>query len=626
MDCSKLFSGEIPELTNNILRNLRHDNSSLYSCALVNRFWSRLTIPILWENPFSAKNTKKTNLHNLDIYLSCLNDDDKESLRKLGVGRIDKLSLVPLFNYPSFIKVLDTYKLENSIKTWINLNLMEEERSSPESKTDLLTTPLRIIPYNENNDDIMSTTSTILTAQYSQLARYHCLSILPNCLTSLRRRAIFIQIFLSKSTKFIYITLLKLLIQNNVTLNTFVMNLNYSSEQRHWNEVYELMLDNSNFFSKSKHLTINFSCTQSFYLIQQNGLSKLQPFFSSLPFHCTSIKTLNLQHISNDVSKDITSLVRSQSQLSTISFKSVNIDLLHSFKFLKDCSSLTSVIFNECNFRNGCKFEGFEFLTNLESLQFINCKSLTQNTIQPLVNISTLKIRILTIMFTNKIYMMLESDNPMANVLLERFGMGIECLTLSLNGNRSEELLVSALNHCERIRFLHLISISYKHVPHIFKIIKRHDNSLKYLTLEIREHYRILDTSTNDQNQTLDTSSNLLRNLGQHLPVKLRYLNLYLPVNDSNDLKTFFYECKAVELKTFLIRTRSNRNFDLMFDVITDFVKGSKSLEYLAYGSRYNVYNATYNYYKILGKKIKEAGSSVKLARYDDLVVKASDI
>ncbi|RGB28865.1 hypothetical protein C1646_767305 [Rhizophagus diaphanus] len=67
MTCSKIISGDLPELTYEIIQYLRNDISTLYSCILVNRLWCRLTIPLLWEDPFSIKGSK--NYHFIEIYL-----------------------------------------------------------------------------------------------------------------------------------------------------------------------------------------------------------------------------------------------------------------------------------------------------------------------------------------------------------------------------------------------------------------------------------------------------------------------------------------------------------------------------------------------------------------------------
>ncbi|GBC33971.1 uncharacterized protein OCT59_019130 [Rhizophagus irregularis] len=110
MACSKLFSGDLPELTDEIIQYFRNDYKTLYSCALVNRFWSRLTIPLLWEDPSS--------LRFIEIYLYRLNDNDKDKLNNYW----DKSNPYSntLFNYPSFIKYLNTKKFIISINSFIN--------------------------------------------------------------------------------------------------------------------------------------------------------------------------------------------------------------------------------------------------------------------------------------------------------------------------------------------------------------------------------------------------------------------------------------------------------------------------------------------------------------------------
>uniref|UniRef100_U9T5P7 F-box domain-containing protein n=1 Tax=Rhizophagus irregularis (strain DAOM 181602 / DAOM 197198 / MUCL 43194) TaxID=747089 RepID=U9T5P7_RHIID len=50
MSCSKIFSGDLPELIYEIIKYFQNDFSTLHSCILVNRLWCRLAIPLLWEN------------------------------------------------------------------------------------------------------------------------------------------------------------------------------------------------------------------------------------------------------------------------------------------------------------------------------------------------------------------------------------------------------------------------------------------------------------------------------------------------------------------------------------------------------------------------------------------------
>jgi hypothetical protein len=112
MSCSKIFSGDLPELTYEIIKYFRNDFSTLYSCILVNRLWCRLAIPLLWEDPFS--NLIKKN------FLYYLNDDIFKL--KLNENEI-KNYLFPsnrLFNYPGFIKYLNIWSFVFSVERWIS--------------------------------------------------------------------------------------------------------------------------------------------------------------------------------------------------------------------------------------------------------------------------------------------------------------------------------------------------------------------------------------------------------------------------------------------------------------------------------------------------------------------------
>src|SRR4051794_18747009 len=104
MACSKIFSGDVPEITNEIIKYFRNDFSTLYSCILVNRLLCRIAISLLWENPFSIPTQ---NYHFIENYLYYLNDFDKTQLNEIGFNN----NLIPsniLFDYPSFIKCLNT--------------------------------------------------------------------------------------------------------------------------------------------------------------------------------------------------------------------------------------------------------------------------------------------------------------------------------------------------------------------------------------------------------------------------------------------------------------------------------------------------------------------------------------
>src|ERR1044072_2808332 len=121
MACSKLFSGVLPEISLKIIQNLRNNFNTLYSLALVNRFWCRLAIPLLWEDPFSIKYRKNLPFfHFLDAYFLFLNNEsDKSKLKDIVLYEIDSNLQKPLFNYPSLIKTIDIFRIYTHVSNWI---------------------------------------------------------------------------------------------------------------------------------------------------------------------------------------------------------------------------------------------------------------------------------------------------------------------------------------------------------------------------------------------------------------------------------------------------------------------------------------------------------------------------
>ncbi|CAB5182254.1 unnamed protein product [Rhizophagus irregularis] len=115
MACSKLFSGDLPELISEIIYYFHHDYKTLHSCILVNRLWCRLAIPLLWEDPFSIP-TRNCNF--IKFYLYNLNDVDKRKLNEYGII-YDLFSSNTLFNYPRFIKCLNIDKISFSVEKWM---------------------------------------------------------------------------------------------------------------------------------------------------------------------------------------------------------------------------------------------------------------------------------------------------------------------------------------------------------------------------------------------------------------------------------------------------------------------------------------------------------------------------
>ncbi|PKY30541.1 hypothetical protein RhiirB3_447677 [Rhizophagus irregularis] len=219
MSCSKIFSGDLPELLYEIIKYFRNDYSTLHSCILVNRLWCRLTIPLLWEDPFSIPNG---NYNFIEIYLYNLNDYLKTKLNEYQI--IDNL-LTPssssnnntLFNYPNFIKYLNICKIIPCIEGWLESN----ERTSKFSN------------------------------------RYYIRYLIMESVSEFKR--------------FINISIIKLFIENEVNLNTLEIEISITDYYNTCaDNILEIILQNPNFIKNIKNL--KFSILSSNKLIKNRIL------------------------------------------------------------------------------------------------------------------------------------------------------------------------------------------------------------------------------------------------------------------------------------------------------------------------------------------------------------------
>ncbi len=99
-----------------IFECLDEDKVTLHSCLLVNRLWCRISVEILWRNIWDFKCTIQP--HRSDVLskifntlIACLPDESKDLLFKNGIFISTPTSKLPLFNYPSFCKVLSIIDL-----------------------------------------------------------------------------------------------------------------------------------------------------------------------------------------------------------------------------------------------------------------------------------------------------------------------------------------------------------------------------------------------------------------------------------------------------------------------------------------------------------------------------------
>ncbi|RGB30453.1 hypothetical protein C1646_817919 [Rhizophagus diaphanus] len=192
MACTKIFSGDFPEIISDIIQYFQYDSSTLYSCILVNRLWCRSAIPLLWENPFLLQNPK--NYRYIEVYLYNLNDDYKTQLNEYGINN----ELFPsntLFNYSSFIQHLDTRRISDSIEKWVAAVIVKEQS---------------------------------IVSEFVDL----------------------------KYTKMIFKSLFRLFIENEANIHTFKFTMLVDKDLEYFKEIFELILQNQYLLRNIKILTL----------------------------------------------------------------------------------------------------------------------------------------------------------------------------------------------------------------------------------------------------------------------------------------------------------------------------------------------------------------------------------
>ncbi|RIA90750.1 hypothetical protein C1645_875899 [Glomus cerebriforme] len=598
MACSKLFSGNLPEVVNHIIYYLRNDKASLYSCILVNRFLCRLTIPILWEDPLSTKWNDEFHYHFIDIYLLFLNNDDKKIFKESQIlQRINSFSFKPLFDYPSFIKTLNTYQLESHVVNWSSF--IQKSKKSNSSSTFQYPDPyISLTIDNHHKNDSL----TISHHEYINLNNKKNV-IKPkemiNTLCSL---------------------LIKLFMKNDASLNNLNISI-ISNNNNFFIETYDIIMKNPKFLSSIENFTVS---SRNIY-----SSSQFDSFLYSIPSIFPSIKNLNLDMKVNDIplTKSLADVIQFQPHLSSLILSFTNSNISYLFENFKYCSkTLTSIKFIDCDFTSILSFKGLKYLTQLKCLHFINCLGFRLNIIQPLLDIPTpLKIKSLKIGGGN-------INVNSIQLLFQKIGTYLENLYLSVPIDDMREIIInSIIQYCDKLKFLHLSHINRKNVTQICKLLSHFKGHLKYLTLEYKFIGSfVIDTTTmfpnintNQYAESQEGSLILLKELSKNLPDNLEYLDLYLSL-EPNQLRIFLNNCKNFGLKKLLIRNNITENLPNILNVLKEFVKNC-NLDYLAYGIEYsNARKKDHQKLENLSKEIQSFEKMKKMKKYEDLVMDIS--
>ncbi|RIA79465.1 hypothetical protein C1645_840600 [Glomus cerebriforme] len=113
-----------------IIEDLDNDYNSLFNCLLVNKFWCKTTVPILWKDFLNYVHINYKFYSLLKIFFYYL-PENSPSLRLFHENKVN-LSFVstqkPLFNYISFIKSIIIFDMSQVIKVCFNSNFTEIQK------------------------------------------------------------------------------------------------------------------------------------------------------------------------------------------------------------------------------------------------------------------------------------------------------------------------------------------------------------------------------------------------------------------------------------------------------------------------------------------------------------------
>src|SRR5215208_1094989 len=106
---------------NEIFEHLEEHPTSLRSCLLVNRFWCKIAVRILWKHVLNVPNgTCFRSYAILSTLIACLPDESKNLLSENGISIMTPTPKSPLFNYISFIKALSFSNIKDVVHDTLN--------------------------------------------------------------------------------------------------------------------------------------------------------------------------------------------------------------------------------------------------------------------------------------------------------------------------------------------------------------------------------------------------------------------------------------------------------------------------------------------------------------------------
>ncbi|GES75219.1 hypothetical protein GLOIN_2v1881853 [Rhizophagus clarus] len=354
----------------------------------------------------------------------------------------------------------------------------------------------------------------------------------------------------SNFRKIIYTSLFKIFNENEINLHTFeidVSNSDYNDYYTYYDNIFELILQNTNFIRNTRYLNLYIDDSSEKYDEDDADRDRYKLF-----------KDRILQII--DLHQNLKKLLLDYG----------NLPLYQSLLLSKDSNfsnTLNTIILFCIDSKDMVNLaKTFEQLNVLESIHIIYC-FLNCDFIQQIIN--------LTKPFKLKSLCMRKIPNiEFLSLLLQKSGNYLENFEFNFRDTNSSLLLKQQLveliiEYCKNIKLLDLFILENQVTIYlIFKLIENFKQSLEYLSIYLQ-----------DRNTKSESSTIILQNLGHFLPPKLEYLNLNLYFVNTNDFEIFLKNSQDTFIKKLLICNIRGQN---ILPSIKEYIMKKKMVKYLA--------------------------------------------
>ncbi|GES75031.1 hypothetical protein GLOIN_2v1881853 [Rhizophagus clarus] len=343
-----------------------------------------------------------------------------------------------------------------------------------------------------------------------------------------------------KFIRLVYTTLFKIFIENELNLRIFEIEISVRYYD-YFNDISELILQNTTFIYNIKNLNLHIGYSDD-----------------SLHYRNTSSD----KHIL--IRNRILQIINSHQNFKEISlcYYPLYLSLLNNYNY---SNTLKSIILCHVDFKGITNLtEIFEQLHVLESVHILYCISLNISFVQQIINLTKpFKLKSLLVDRLSQIEP-LELLLRKSGDYLENFGFDFP----NTNGKPLllQQLLELTVKYCKNINYLYLSGIVSQITYLVLKLIENNQN-LNYLFI-----------STGFDSTKIECGSIILQNLGQILPSKLEYLNLFLAIEES-DFEIFLKNSQDTFIRKLLFYSSISQN---ILPSIKEHIMKKKRTKYLA--------------------------------------------